>query len=103
MMPALLRSNPPPSNPLLVGRIIKTLLPPLASLLSSDTGATRPQVTTSTPGGKIGRRRAQNFESDDMFKISRDKLCGGKAEEEHVIGILDGAHTFFISIWIDDS
>ena len=90
MIRELFKSCVSPSNPLLVGRIVKALLPSLSILLSSGVIKTVPRGSDSTSGKKAGKQKANGFEAEDTFKVSRDRLCESENEAELAVAVLEG-------------
>lgn len=82
-----------PSNPLLVGRIVKALLPSLSVLLSMNVIKTGPKTSESVSRKKAGKQKVNGFETDDTFKLSRDRLCGSEDEAQLMVAVLEGKQT----------
>ena len=96
MLSVLFKTCIPPSNPLLVGRIVKALLPSLSILLSSEVikaASKDPEGVTAKRSGKQ-KQKASGFEDADVFKVNRERLCEGHDEGQLVLAVLDG--TLFI-------
>ncbi|EJD01578.1 uncharacterized protein FOMMEDRAFT_142163 [Fomitiporia mediterranea MF3/22] len=87
VIPSLLGSCLPPPEPLTSGRIIKANLPAIATLLSQK--AVEESSTTGDIGTKKGKKRARNYEGDEVFKVSRDTLCETIEDTELVVASLD--------------
>ncbi|EAU84647.2 hypothetical protein CC1G_00166 [Coprinopsis cinerea okayama7 len=76
-------------SPIIPNRIVKALLPSLAVILDSKGPASQPGETISTT--KNSRKRARNYEGDEVFKVSRDVICPTAIEGQvllHTITVL---------------
>ncbi|KAI5119513.1 hypothetical protein M0805_002449 [Coniferiporia weirii] len=88
LLSSLLKWCLPPSDPLIAGRIVKAILPQLASLLSQKTPAEEP-IAPADIGGKKGKKRARGYEGDEVFRIGRAVLCESSSDGEMVLAALD--------------
>ena len=89
LIPVLFSVCPSPPDPFIVGRLLKTILPALASLLP-DKATVDKSGPVAEMNGKKGKKRAREFEGDEVFKARRNILCQNAAENEIVIASLEG-------------
>ncbi|KAL5527690.1 hypothetical protein ACEPAG_6491 [Sanghuangporus baumii] len=87
LLPALFSSCFPSHEPLMCGRIIKRVLPTIASLLSVK--AAEETMATVDIRSKKGKKRARGYEGDEVFKVENNLLCGTAEDAEHVLAALD--------------
>ncbi|KAL5507952.1 hypothetical protein ACEPAH_5570 [Sanghuangporus vaninii] len=87
LLPVLLGSCFPSHEPLMCGRIIKQVLPTIASLLSEKVA--EETMATVDVGSKKGKKRARGYEGDEVFKVGKNLLCETAEDAEHVLAALD--------------
>ncbi|KAI0065940.1 hypothetical protein BV25DRAFT_1613288 [Artomyces pyxidatus] len=75
-------------HPILPTRITKALLSILSVLLPSQPEA-QSDVGTSGSKSRKGKKRAREYDGDEVFKISNDMMCPSLADGEMVMAALD--------------
>ena len=89
LLPILLQYCLPPYDPLLVGRILKALLPTVSSVLHQKPSEGSRLVAMDW-GSKKGKKRARGYEGDGIFNIGPKFLCKDAEEGEMLIAVLEG-------------
>ncbi|KAF5390544.1 hypothetical protein D9757_002613 [Collybiopsis confluens] len=83
---ALLRHCHPVDSPVLCSRLTKIVLSELAVVLPSQTEGQASLAETIGPGkGKKNRKRARNYEGDELFKSSANVICPTADEAKAVL------------------
>ncbi|KAI0050180.1 hypothetical protein FA95DRAFT_1555880 [Auriscalpium vulgare] len=80
--------SPALHHPILPTRITKTLLAILSILLPSQAEAQGDAVASATKSRK-GKKRARDYEGDEVFKMADDVMCSSLAEGEMVLAAFD--------------
>lgn len=79
----------------LLGRIAKAVLPSVVKIVSiSSSGNTHPNEGLSIKT-KNGKKRARNFEGDEIFKASREVICPTSEDQDILLKSINGMLTKF--------
>ncbi|KLO19861.1 hypothetical protein SCHPADRAFT_934991 [Schizopora paradoxa] len=87
LLPALLGPCFHPADPLVAGRIIKSLLPTLARTFSQKSPAESP--SSQVKGNKKAKRRVQGYEGDEVFKTGSEVIFSSPEEGELILHTVD--------------
>ena len=90
---AILKHCVIPYDPLLPSRLARAVIPSLVELLDSQSDVQREldkSATSATGKGRKGKKRARNYEGDEVFKVSRAIICPTKEDGDAVIAALNG-------------
>lgn len=84
----LLKTSYSLHSPLLPNRLAKAILPSITKILttSSDTE----DVQASSSKNKNARKRARNYEGDEVFKVTRQVVCITPEDEQILLKSIDG-------------
>lgn len=83
----LLSNSLPPSSELSSTRLVKNILLSLMPLLPTQSDAYSGE--TGSGQSKKGRKRRRDYESDEVFKLSKDVICSSIAEGNAILCALD--------------
>jgi hypothetical protein len=86
------------ANNIIPNRLIKAVLPSLTSLLSSESDV-KGQDDTGT-GRKKGKKRARNYEGDEVFKVAREVICPRDEDGDIVLAAVDGLRCDSVLIFL---
>lgn len=83
----LLSNSLPPSSELSSTRLVKNIMLSLMPLLPTQSDAYASE--TGSGQSKKGRKRRRDYESDEVFKLSKDVICSSVAEGNAILCALD--------------
>lgn len=83
----LLSNSLPPSSELSSTRLVKNIMLSLMPLLPTQSDAYAGE--TGSGQSKKGRKRRRDYESDEVFKLSKDVICSSVAEGNAILCALD--------------
>ncbi|KAF8165502.1 rRNA processing/ribosome biogenesis-domain-containing protein [Crassisporium funariophilum] len=76
-------------------RLAKVVLPSIANIFSSSSGESSGEHEASSSKSKKGKKRARNFEGDEVFKVSRKVVCPTMEEGEVLLTSIDVTRYLF--------
>ena len=86
----LLKNCHPMDSTVLPARLAKTALPSVMKIISTSSSAAAGTQEGSSSKSKSSKKRARNFEGDEVFKSTRDVVCSSKDECDVLLISLDG-------------
>lgn len=90
-MDALLRNCHPIDSSNIPTRLSKAVLPSITKILSSPTEVDKDNEPSSSKS-KNARKRARNYEGDEVFKVTRQVSYRTAEESEIALASLDSTH-----------
>ena len=82
--------------PLVLNRITKVLLSTLSVLLPTQSDIRTGPVSDTSSKGRKGRKRAHDYEGDEIFKIKTNVICSNPTRDAMILTTLDGM--LFVSL-----
>jgi hypothetical protein len=76
--------------PLLLNRIAKVFLSTLSVLLPTQSDIKTGAVSVASSKGRKGRKRAHDYEGDEIFKTTTNVICPTSEHNAMVLTTLDG-------------
>ena len=86
----LLKNCHPMDSTVLPARLAKTALPSVMKIMSTSASAAAGTQEGPLSKSKSSKKRARNFEGDEVFKSTRDVVCSSKDECDVLLISLDG-------------
>jgi hypothetical protein len=81
----------PLDSPLAPTRLAKAVLPLITVILSSPSDSQHfESISVKSSKGKKGRKRARDYEGDEVFKLSREVICPTIDEGEVLLTAIEG-------------
>jgi hypothetical protein len=88
-MKTLLLHSYPLDAPLLPTRVVRAILPTIVVLLEHGNKSRDQSAITAAPKDKKGKKRARNFEGDEIFHLGGVTICPRREDELAVLAALD--------------
>lgn len=88
LLPALLGPCFHPADPLIAGRVIKTLLPTIGRTFSQKSSVE--SASLQVKGNKKAKKRVQGYEGDEVFKAGSEVIFSSPEEGELILHSVDG-------------
>jgi hypothetical protein len=76
--------------PLILNRIAKVLLSTLSVLLPTQSDIRTGPVSDMSSKGRKGRKRAYDYEGDEIFKFTTNATCSNPSRDAMILATLDG-------------
>ncbi|KJA29888.1 hypothetical protein HYPSUDRAFT_31915 [Hypholoma sublateritium FD-334 SS-4] len=89
----LLKTSYPLHSPVLTNRLAKAILPSITKILSTSNDVEDMQASSSK--SKNARKRARNYEGDEVFKITRQVVCTTAVDEQILLISIDVTKSLF--------
>ena len=83
--------------PMVLNRIAKVLLSTLSVLLPTQSDIRTGPVSDTSSKGRKGRKRAHDYEGDEIFKIKTNVICSNPTRDAMVLTTLDGMSLISLS------
>ncbi|KAF8969481.1 rRNA processing/ribosome biogenesis-domain-containing protein [Flammula alnicola] len=92
---ALLKSCHPLDSPVLPTRLAKAVLPSVTNLLTTSSNGSSGDNEPSSSKSSKGKKRARNYEGDEVFKVSRQVAYPTAEEGEILLSSIDVIQSLF--------
>jgi hypothetical protein len=86
---ALLKNCYPLHSSILPARLAKSILPSISKILTTSSGTPTDNEPSSSKS-KSGKKRARNYEGDEVFKTQYQTACPTAKEEQILLTSIDG-------------
>ena len=87
---ALLQSCHPLDSSILSTRLARAVLPSITNIHTTQLSGSSTSNEPSTSKSRNGKKRARNYESDEMFRTTRQVVCRTAEEGEALLLSIDG-------------